>query len=147
MQVDVGTESQVQIRHAGGAGTVRDRYEGIRRPRYVAPSVSANPFFLTVMLRHSRPLRGLRIESLVAFALALALLIPTASEAQQDGEPDARPNILVILADDMGYGDVGAFNPDSKIPTPHLDRLAEQGRRFTDAHSPGWCACRRGTGC
>lgn len=46
-----------------------------------------------------------------------------------------RPNILYILADDLGYGDVRAFNPEGKIPTPNLDRLAAQGMRFTDAHS------------
>jgi arylsulfatase A-like enzyme len=48
----------------------------------------------------------------------------------------SRPNILVILADDLGYGDVGCYNPQSKVPTPHLDRLAGGGMRFTDAHSP-----------
>lgn len=47
-----------------------------------------------------------------------------------------RPNILYILADDLGYGDVSAYNPDSKILTPHIDALAAQGMRFTDAHSP-----------
>jgi arylsulfatase A-like enzyme len=47
-----------------------------------------------------------------------------------------KPNIVFILADDMGYGDVGSYNPDSKIPTPNLDRLAKEGVRFTDAHSP-----------
>ncbi len=47
-----------------------------------------------------------------------------------------RPNIVVILADDLGYGDVGCYNHDSKIPTPNLDRMAAQGMRFTDAHSP-----------
>lgn len=46
-----------------------------------------------------------------------------------------RPNIVFIMADDMGYGDVGAFNPDSKIPTPNMDRLAAEGMAFTDAHS------------
>ena len=46
------------------------------------------------------------------------------------------PNILFILADDLGYGDVGCYNRESKIPTPHLDRLALEGMRFTDAHSP-----------
>ncbi len=48
----------------------------------------------------------------------------------------ARPNIVVILADDLGYGDVQCYNPQrGKIATPHLDRLAAQGMRFTDAHS------------
>ncbi len=46
------------------------------------------------------------------------------------------PNIVFILADDMGYGDPRCFNPDSKIPTPHMDRLAGEGVKFTDAHSP-----------
>lgn len=45
------------------------------------------------------------------------------------------PNIVYILADDMGYGDVSAFNPKSKIQTPNIDRLANEGMRFTDAHS------------
>jgi arylsulfatase A-like enzyme len=39
--------------------------------------------------------------------------------------------------DDLGYGDLGCYNPDSKIPTPNIDRLAREGMRFTDAHSPG----------
>lgn len=46
-----------------------------------------------------------------------------------------RPNIVILYADDMGYGDLGVQNPDSKIPTPNLDRLASEGTRFTDAHS------------
>lgn len=46
------------------------------------------------------------------------------------------PNIVLVLADDLGYGDVGCYNPESNIPTPNIDRLAEQGMRFTDAHSP-----------
>ena len=47
-----------------------------------------------------------------------------------------KPNIVVILADDLGYGDLKCYNPErSKIDTPHLSRLAEQGMRFTDAHS------------
>lgn len=47
------------------------------------------------------------------------------------------PNIVLILVDDMGYGDAACFNPDSKIPTPHIDSLARDGLRFTDAHAPG----------
>ncbi len=46
-----------------------------------------------------------------------------------------RPNVVIIYADDMGYGDFGANNPKSKIPTPNLDRLAAEGMRFTDGHS------------
>ena len=46
-----------------------------------------------------------------------------------------RPNIIYILADDMGYGDVSAFYPKGKITTPHIDRLTSQGIHFTDAHA------------
>lgn len=46
-----------------------------------------------------------------------------------------RPNIIYILADDLGYGDLRGYNPDSKIPTSNLDRLATTGLRFTDAHA------------
>ena len=52
-------------------------------------------------------------------------------------EENTPPNIVVILVDDMGYGDPGCFNPKSKIPTPHIDSLARDGMRFTDAHAPG----------
>ncbi len=51
-----------------------------------------------------------------------------------------QPNIVLILADDMGYGDVHSYNRESKIPTPALDRLAAEGIKFTDAHAAGsWC--------
>ncbi len=47
-----------------------------------------------------------------------------------------RPNIVVLYADDLGYGDVQCYNPErGKIPTPHIDRLAAEGMRFTDGHS------------
>ncbi len=49
---------------------------------------------------------------------------------------EAKPNLVYILADDLGYKDVRACNPQSKIPTPNLDRLAAEGMRFTDAHAP-----------
>ena len=45
------------------------------------------------------------------------------------------PNVVYILADDMGYGDVGYLNPECKFPTPNLDRIAREGMIFTDAHS------------
>ncbi|MCA9260865.1 MAG: arylsulfatase [Planctomycetales bacterium] len=62
-------------------------------------------------------------------AMAIMVLIVAVSAG-------ASPNILLILADDLGYGDVGCYNPESRVPTPHLDRLAAEGMRFTDAHSP-----------
>lgn len=49
---------------------------------------------------------------------------------------EKNPYIVFIMADDMGYGDVKCYNQASKIPTPNMDQLAEQGIRFTDAHSP-----------
>ena len=64
-----------------------------------------------------------------AFLLGLLLGGTLAAKVQ-------RPNILLILADDLGYGDVGCYNAQSKVPTPHLGKLARQGIRFTDAHSP-----------
>src|SRR3954449_3864747 len=47
-----------------------------------------------------------------------------------------KPNVVLILADDLGYGDVRALNPAGKIPTPHLDRLATPGMAFPDAPTP-----------
>ena len=49
---------------------------------------------------------------------------------------DRPPNIVIILADDMGYGDARCYNPKSKNPTHNIDRLARDGMRFTDAHAP-----------
>ena len=63
------------------------------------------------------------------------LLFLTASLSAQD-DVSTRPNILIIYADDLGYGDVGCYNPEKgKIATPHIDRLASQGMKFTDGHS------------
>jgi len=47
-----------------------------------------------------------------------------------------RPNIVYILADDLGWGDLGCYNRESAVPTPNADRLASEGVRFTDMHSP-----------
>lgn len=65
------------------------------------------------------------------FVSVAMLLVATVASAA--GE---RPNIVIILADDFGVGDIQAHYPDNKIATPHLDRLVRQGMSFTDAHSP-----------
>ena len=67
------------------------------------------------------------VAAILVSVLLLANL-PTLAEA-------GPPNVVVILADDLGYGDVQCLNPAGKIPTPHLDKLAAQGMTFTDAHS------------
>ncbi len=69
-----------------------------------------------------------RVVGLLIWQLMLATSLLAA-------EP-TKPNILLILADDLGYGDVRCYNDQSKVPTPHIDRLAREGMRFTDVHSP-----------
>jgi arylsulfatase A len=68
--------------------------------------------------------------------LSLSLIFQVFSCASKEPEQEKHPNIIVILADDLGYGDIGAFNPNSKIPTPFIDQLASEGMMFTDAHTP-----------
>ena len=70
--------------------------------------------------------------SRTAIAIAAAL-----SWGASDLQADKSPNIVMILVDDMGYGDLECYNPKSKIATPHIDRLAAEGMRFTDAHAAG----------
>lgn len=48
----------------------------------------------------------------------------------------SRPNIVLLLADDFGYGDASCYNPAARVRTPHIDQLALAGLQFTDAHSP-----------
>lgn len=80
-------------------------------------------------------------------AMALALAVAASPAPAGAGPPVSKPNLLIILADDLGYGDVQCYNPErGRIPTPHLDRLAAQGLRFTDAHSSsGVCSPSRYT--
>jgi len=67
------------------------------------------------------------------FITTVFLMTPAVIQAADT--PSSRPNIVILYADDMGFGDLGVQNPESKIPTPNLDNLAAQGTRFTDAHS------------
>ena len=65
------------------------------------------------------------------WAVAVLLLVGCAAV-----EP-ARPNVVILYTDDQGYGDCSAFNPRAGFATPNMDRLAREGRRFTDGHSAG----------
>lgn len=67
----------------------------------------------------------------------MLVLLPAVSAGLSAGPPaPVKPNVVILLADDLGWGDLRGNEPRSRIPTPHLDRLAAEGMRFTDAHSP-----------
>ena len=68
-----------------------------------------------------------------AFTLLIACSTLAAPLPARDAAP-SKPNVILILADDLGYGDVGCYGA-TKVKTPNIDKLAAQGRRFTDAHS------------
>jgi arylsulfatase A len=67
--------------------------------------------------------------------LAVCVVVLTVMGSAFGETKGSKPDIIIILADDMGYGDCTVNNPDSKILTPHIDQLAKEGLRFTDAHS------------
>lgn len=70
----------------------------------------------------------------LSFALMLCLIV--VSGAKESADSPKKPNIVYILCDDLGYGDIKCLGGDrSKIPTPNVDRLASQGMIFTEAHS------------
>lgn len=72
---------------------------------------------------------------IILSVFASILLLMSCSSAKQKKQEAKKPNIIYILADDMGVGDVGAYNNDCKIKTSGLDRLAAGGMIFTDAHT------------
>ena len=83
--------------------------------------------------RFHSTLRPARFRAALCGLLAISLLLLALLRA--DAAPPAKPNIVLLLADDMGIGDVQALYPAGKIRAPHLDRLVAQGMHFTDAHS------------
>lgn len=74
------------------------------------------------------------MQRFIQFAILIAAFcfVPS-GHAFENGEK--LPNVLILYADDLGFGDLGCYNPESKIPTPNLDQLAKAGMRFTDGHS------------
>lgn len=76
----------------------------------------------------------MRILNAISSSVVLLMQLCLALEAESIAQ--SPPNVVVIYADDLGYGDVSCYNPErGKISTPHIDRLASEGMRFTDAHS------------
>src|SRR5262245_8594754 len=80
-------------------------------------------------------------------SIVVALILGGGFSATWAAVPIGKPNVLIILADDLGYGEVQCYNPErGKIPTPNIDRLAAEGLRFTDGHcSSGCCSPSRYT--
>ncbi|MCC9654950.1 sulfatase family protein [Rhodopirellula halodulae] len=70
--------------------------------------------------------------ALAAYAIAC---LEACVSVEAFAEESAQPNVLILYADDLGFGDLNIQNADSKIPTPNLDQLAREGMRFTDGHS------------
>ncbi len=68
--------------------------------------------------------------------LPLVFFSCSSTDSEQVQKKQALPNILLIMADDMGIGDLGVYNPETKTATPNLDRLASEGAMFTDVHTP-----------
>ncbi len=71
-----------------------------------------------------------RWQGSIALCVIIAIVLVVQAPAAE------RPNLVYILADDLGMGDLGCYNSQSKIPTPAIDGLARDGMRFNDAHSP-----------
>lgn len=72
----------------------------------------------------------------VIFWTARRMMTLNGSTMSENDMQTERPNIIVLMADDMGYGDLRCYNEGSRIPTPNIDRLAAAGMLFTDAHAP-----------
>lgn len=77
----------------------------------------------------------LRIRLFARVIIRVSLVVLT-SLAGVIVEAAPLPNIIIIYADDLGYGDLSCYNPKCAYQTPRLDRMAAEGIRFTDAHSP-----------
>jgi len=76
----------------------------------------------------------MKIKS-ISLAVLLAFGTVSSYALAKDVAEKPQPNIVIIFADDMGYGDIEAYNPDSKIATPNLNQMAARGMAFTDAHT------------
>ena len=77
-----------------------------------------------------------RSETFLVLTLAICITLVYPAIACAEG-PTTRPNIVIILADDMGFSDAGCYG--GEIPTPNIDQLAAKGVRFTQFYNNAWC--------
>lgn len=97
-------------------------------------------------LQKAKPARQLKssfgVTLLLLFALAVSARAAQSTNSIQEraaGQIAVKPNIVFIIADDLGYGDLGCFGCKD-IPTPNIDRLAREGVKFTDAYAYPVCS-------
>ena len=81
----------------------------------------------------------MRITRIVWGVVALAVWIGVGNARAEAAGAGGKPNIVFIMADDLGYGDLGCYG-NRAVNTPHIDALAQSGVRFTDAYAPA-CSC------
>lgn len=91
----------------------------------------------SIRARRSR-FSGRSLHKMTAFAMAFVVMVflQVPDQTACSAESATRPNIVYILADDLGIGDLGCYNSESKVATPNMDRIAAEGMRFNDAHTP-----------
>ena len=83
-------------------------------------------------------MKTFHVKLIFALLLGSALMLQSCGEKSPTGksiDEKKPPNIIFVLADDLGYGDIAAFNSKGGIPTPHIDKMAQEGMKFTDAHT------------
>ena len=79
--------------------------------------------------------KKIMLKSLGIGTLAIMTMPGCVDTNRQNDDNKEKPNIIYILADDLGYGDLSSLNKESNIPTPYMDRLINEGIHFTDAHA------------
>ncbi|MEO9893478.1 arylsulfatase [Aurantibacter sp.] len=83
-----------------------------------------------------KKIKYLKIQSTLINPIVILSAFVFVSCENVKEEPKALPNIVLLLADDLGYGDLGSYNKNSLVPTPNLDKLASEGILFTNAYCP-----------
>ena len=103
---------------------------GSVRVEHEFPDVIIGEFSRKIQVENQNPVTEIDC-TMYKFLFAISILVCGLNSLSAADHP----NVLIIYADDLGFGDLRVNNPKSKIPTPNLNRLAEQGMRFTDGHS------------
>lgn len=92
----------------------------------------SDPFCILHIMPISKQFAVLTLPIWLALQATILFMGPLVTNSRAE----ELPNIVVILADDLGYGDLSCYNNQAKVLTPHMDQLAQEGMRFLDAHSP-----------